>query len=89
MLLNKEAKQNIISEHRTHGTDTGSPEIQVAILTHRILGLTGHFQEHKKDNHSRRGLVLMVNRRRKLLDYLSRTDVVSYRALIEKLGLRK
>jgi len=79
----------IIAEHKRGENDTGSPEVQVALLTARIELLTGHFRTHKKDHHSRRGLLQMVNRRRKLLDYLKRKDVERYKALIGKLGLRR
>ena len=78
-----------ISEHRLHETDTGSPEVQVALLTGRINHLTEHLKMHKKDHHSRRGLLMLVGRRRRLLDYLRRNDVERYRALIAKLGLRR
>jgi small subunit ribosomal protein S15 len=78
-----------ISEHRLHETDTGSPEVQIAILTERINHLTEHLKVHSKDHHSRRGLLMMVGRRRRLLDYLRRNDVERYRALIAKLGLRR
>ena len=79
----------IISEHKRGDNDTGSPEVQVALLTARIAHLTEHFKTHKKDHHSRRGLLQMVNRRRRLLDYLHRKDATRYRELIEKLGLRR
>lgn len=79
----------IVSEFGTHESDTGSPEVQVAILTDRINHLTEHLREHKHDHHSRRGLLLMVGKRRRLLDYLRRQDVERYRALIAKLGLRR
>ena len=79
----------VISEHKRGDNDTGSPEVQVALLTARIEQLTGHFKTHKQDHHSRRGLLMMVNRRRSLLDYLHRKDAVRYKALIEKLGLRR
>lgn len=79
----------IIEEHQRSQGDTGSPEVQVAILTERIRNLTEHFKDHHKDNHSRRGLLMMVNKRRSLLDYLKRKDVDRYNALIQKLGLRK
>ena len=82
-------KSDIVSQFARAQGDTGSPEVQVALLTARINELTGHFKEHKKDHHSRRGLLRMVSRRRKLLDYLKRTNVDSYRALIQRLGLRK
>lgn len=79
----------VITEHKRGENDTGSPEVQVALLTARIEHLTGHFKTHKQDHHSRRGLLMMVNRRRSLLDYLKRKDNVRYKALIEKLGLRR
>ncbi|MEF3083012.1 30S ribosomal protein S15 [Luteimonas sp. SMYT11W] len=79
----------IIEEHKRGDNDTGSPEVQVALLTARIVHLTEHFKTHKKDHHSRRGLLMMVNRRRSLLDYLHRKDAGRYKALIEKLGLRR
>jgi small subunit ribosomal protein S15 len=78
-----------IAEHRLHETDTGSPEVQVALLTERINHLTDHLKVHSKDHHSRRGLLVLVGRRRRLLDYLRRNDVERYRALIAKLGLRR
>ncbi|HZJ25679.1 MAG TPA: 30S ribosomal protein S15 [Acidimicrobiia bacterium] len=78
-----------IAEHRLHETDTGSPEVQVSLLTERINHLTEHLKVHKKDHHSRRGLLMLVGRRRRLLDYLRRNDVDRYRALIAKLGLRR
>jgi small subunit ribosomal protein S15 len=78
-----------ITEHRLHETDTGSPEVQVALLTKRINELTNHLRVHKKDHHSRRGLLMLVGRRRRLLDYLRDNDVERYRALIAKLGLRR
>lgn len=77
-----------IAEHRLHETDTGSPEVQIALLTERIEHLTGHLKVHKKDHHSRRGLLMLVGRRRRLLNYLRDTDIERYRALIAKLGLR-
>ena len=79
----------VISEHKRGDNDTGSPEVQVALLTARIEQLTGHFKTHRQDHHSRRGLLMMVNRRRSLLDYLKRKDIERYKALIEKLGLRR
>jgi small subunit ribosomal protein S15 len=82
-------KQEIIGEHRTHEGDTGSPEVQVAVLTRRIAHLTDHLREHKHDYHSRRGLLKMVGKRRRLLKYLQKKDVERYRALIAKLGLRR
>ena len=82
-------KQEIIEEHATHEGDTGSPEVQVAVLTRRIAHLTDHLREHKHDYHSRRGLLKMVGKRRRLLKYLQKKDVERYRALIAKLGLRR
>lgn len=82
-------KTEIIKDNAQADGDTGSPEVQVAILTERIVNLTEHFKTHKKDNHSRRGLLMLVNKRRSLLDYLKKIDVVRYTALITKLGLRK
>jgi small subunit ribosomal protein S15 len=84
-----EVKEKIITEYRTHDNDTGSPEVQVAILTSRIIELTEHFKTHTKDHHSRRGLLKLVGRRRRLLDYLKGKDVERYRSTIERLGLRK
>ena len=89
MTLTKEAKAEIIGEYHRHDSDTGSPEVQVAILTERIRNLTDHFKGHAKDNHSRRGLLMMVNKRRTLLAYLKKKDVERYNSLIQKLGLRK
>ena len=89
MSLSSESKSTIIKEHSRGEADTGSPEVQVAILTKRITELTDHFSEHKKDHHSRQGLLKMVSKRRKLLDYLKRSSNDAYRALIERLGLRK
>jgi small subunit ribosomal protein S15 len=89
MTITAEDKRHIVEEHGKDGKDTGSTEVQVALLTARIKDLTEHFSEHKKDHHSRRGLVRMVNSRRKLLDYLKRKDLDRYRALIQKLGLRR
>ena len=82
-------KAELITTYATKAGDTGSPEVQVAILTSRIVTLTEHFKAHHKDNHSRRGLLMMVNKRRSLLDYLKKKDVGRYNALIQKLGLRK
>ncbi len=79
----------IISTHKTHDSDTGSPEVQVALLTERIINLTQHFKTHKKDHHSRRGLLMLVGQRKSMLNYLKKKDITRYRALIEKLGLRK
>jgi len=89
MALMKEVKVNLIQEHRRHGQDTGSSEVQIALLTNRISHLTEHFKLHKKDNHSRRGLLQMVSRRRRLLGYLRRVDIVRYQSVIAALGLRK
>ncbi len=85
----KEQKTAVIQNNRIHETDTGSPEVQVAILTERINQLTEHLKIHKKDNHSRRGLLKMVGSRRRLLDYLQKKDIERYRTLIAKLGIRK
>jgi small subunit ribosomal protein S15 len=82
-------KSATIGEHRLHDTDTGSPEVQVALLTGRINQLTEHLKVHKKDHHSRRGLLMLVGRRRRLLDYVKNNDVERYRALIARLGLRR
>jgi small subunit ribosomal protein S15 len=79
----------LAAEHRLHGTDSGSPEVQVAIFTERIRELTRHLQTHKKDHHSRRGLLILVGKRRRLLNYLGRNDIERYRALISKLGIRR
>lgn len=89
MPLASETKKQIMSEHATTENDTGSPEVQVAMLSRRISDLTEHLKVHKHDHHSRRGLLLLVGRRRRLLKYLQQTDINRYRALIEKLGLRK
>jgi len=89
MTLNAQGKAAIVADYQRGQGDTGSSEVQVALLTARINELTGHFKEHKKDHHSRRGLLRMVSRRRKLLDYLKNTNLDSYRTLIERLGLRK
>ncbi|MDT7807362.1 MAG: small subunit ribosomal protein [Acidobacteriota bacterium] len=89
MSLGTEVKERIINEHKTHEGDTGSPQVQVALLTQRINELTEHFKTHKKDNHSRRGLLKMVSQRRSLLDYLKRRDIERYHELIGKLGLRR
>ncbi|MCL6649534.1 MAG: 30S ribosomal protein S15 [Chloroflexi bacterium] len=88
-MLTKERTQQIIEQFRTHPTDTGSPEVQVALLTERINALTEHLRLHKHDHHSRRGLLMMVGQRRRLLSYLAREDVNRYRSLIARLGLRK
>ncbi|HYH11262.1 MAG TPA: 30S ribosomal protein S15 [Thermomicrobiales bacterium] len=89
MALQKEQKESIIEASRTHETDTGSTEVQIAILTERINGLTGHLREHRHDHHSRRGLLKLVGRRRRLLAYLSKNDVERYRAVIARHGLRR
>ncbi|MCB1893915.1 MAG: 30S ribosomal protein S15 [Rhodocyclaceae bacterium] len=89
MALETAQKAQIVADYQRAQGDTGSPEVQVALLTARINGLTGHFKTHAKDHHSRRGLLKMVSQRRKLLDYLKRTNADSYRGLIERLGLRK
>ena len=89
MAQTTEVKQQIINDYRLHESDTGSPEVQVAILTSRITELTDHFKTHAKDHHSRRGLLKLVGRRRRLLDYLNGKDLERYRKTIERLGLRK
>jgi small subunit ribosomal protein S15 len=89
MSLSSEAKQGVVAEYARNEGDTGSPEVQVALLSKRISELTEHFGEHKKDHHSRQGLLKMVNKRRKLLDYLKSRDQDRYRELIGKLGLRR
>ena len=88
-MILKEAKAKVIAENATHEGDTGSPEVQIAILTARINELAEHLRVHKHDNHSRRGLLMMVGKRRNLLDYLARKDINRYRAIIAKLGIRK
>ncbi|MBS1956868.1 MAG: 30S ribosomal protein S15 [Cyanobacteria bacterium SZAS-4] len=88
-MLLQERKQEVIEAHRTHGKDTGSPEVQVAMLTERINQLTEHLRSHPKDFHSRRGLLMMVGKRRRLLQYISRESQERYKSLIEKLGLRR
>jgi small subunit ribosomal protein S15 len=89
LTLTKEAKLEIVGKHGRHGTDTGSPEVQIALLTTRINELTEHLRTHAKDHYSRRGLLKLVGRRRRLLDYLQGTNLESYRALIKELGLRR
>jgi small subunit ribosomal protein S15 len=89
MSITAERKQALINEYATQQNDTGSPEVQVAILSERIRNLTEHFKEHKKDFHSRRGLLIMVGQRRRLLDYLKAKDTARYEQLITRLGLRK
>jgi small subunit ribosomal protein S15 len=89
MTLTKEAKLDIIGKHRQHDSDTGSPQVQIALLTRRINELTEHLRSHAKDHYSRRGLLKLVGRRRRLLNYLQREDLEAYRALIQELGLRR
>lgn len=89
MTLSSEQRSEIMKDFQTTPTDTGSPEVQVALISARIGDLSGHFAEHKKDHHSRQGLLRLVNKRRKLLDYLKRKDLVRYQTLISRLGLRK
>ena len=89
MALDAETKKAIIDEYATQPGDTGSPEVQVAILTKRIKDLTEHLKEHKHDHHTRRGLLLLVGQRRRLLNYLNKTDIDRYRSIIERLGLRR
>ncbi|EFG47577.1 ribosomal protein S15 [Brevibacterium mcbrellneri ATCC 49030] len=89
MALDPKVKQEIIKEYATHEGDTGSPEVQVAVLSRRISDLTEHFKTHKHDHHSRRGLLLLVGQRRRLLKYLADTDIERYRSLIARLGLRR
>ncbi len=88
-MLAREQKTNIIEQYKTHANDTGSPEVQIAILSQRINELTDHFKTHKKDHASRRGLLMMVSKRRSLLDYLKKFDVERYKTVIQKLGIRK
>jgi small subunit ribosomal protein S15 len=85
----KQQKTEVITQYRTHESDTGSPEVQIALLSNRITYLTEHFKSHVKDHHSRRGLLKLVGRRRRLLDYLKKTDLERYRTIIDKLGIRK
>ncbi|WP_007026319.1 30S ribosomal protein S15 [Saccharomonospora iraqiensis] len=89
MALSTDEKKQILSEYGLHESDTGSPEAQVALLTKRIVGLTEHLKVHKHDHHSRRGLLLLVGRRRRLLNYVMRVDIGRYRSLIQRLGLRR
>ncbi|MEC3977499.1 30S ribosomal protein S15 [Amycolatopsis sp. H20-H5] len=89
MALSTDEKKTILTEYGVHDSDTGSPEAQVALLTKRIVGLTEHLKEHKHDHHSRRGLLLLVGRRRRLLNYVMKADIERYRALIQRLGLRR
>ncbi len=89
MATTKEVKENIVGDYKTHSNDTGSSQVQIALLTQRINDLTEHFKIHKKDNNSRRGLLILVSQRRKLLDYLKRQDINEYHTIIGKLGLRR
>ena len=89
MALTAEKKREVIENFKTHDSDTGSPEVQIALLSERITYLTEHFKTHKKDHHSRRGLLKLVGQRRRLLDYLKRNDVERYRTVIKRLGLRR
>lgn len=89
MPTTKQQKTELITQYKTHDGDTGSPEVQIALLSSRISYLTEHFKSHAKDHHSRRGLLKLVGRRRRLLDYLKKTDVERYRTIIDKLGIRK
>ncbi|MCS6875018.1 MAG: 30S ribosomal protein S15 [Pyrinomonadaceae bacterium] len=89
MAVTKETKEKIVKDFQLHATDTGSPQVQIALLTERIKELTKHFEVHKKDNHSRRGLLKLVARRRKLLEYLKRRDIEQYHKIVDQLGLRK
>jgi small subunit ribosomal protein S15 len=89
MALALDRKKSLIEQFRTHEGDTGSPEVQIALLTERINGLTGHFKAHEKDHHSRRGLLMLIGKRRSLLDYLRKEKVERYRTIIEKLGIRR
>ena len=89
MALSTEEKKQILAEYGVHDSDTGSPEAQVALLTKRIIGLTEHLKVHKHDHHSRRGLLLLVGRRRRLLNYVMKVDIERYRSLIQRLGLRR
>jgi small subunit ribosomal protein S15 len=87
--LESAVKQSIMTEHATHEGDTGSPEVQIALLSHRISHLTEHLKTHKHDHHSRRGLLLLVGQRRRLLNYLQKNDIERYRSIVERLGLRR
>ena len=89
MVLTVEEKKKLIEQYKLHDTDTGSPEVQIGLLTHRISYLTEHLKVHKKDHHSRRGLLILVGRRRKLLNYVKNNDVKRYRSIISELGLRR
>lgn len=89
MRISKERKAQIVAEHRLHETDTGTPEVQIALLTERITHLTGHMKDHKKDFHTRLGLLKLVGKRRRLLDYVKDRDITSYRQILSDLGLRR
>lgn len=89
MVFTAEDKKGLIEKYKLHDSDTGSPEVQIGLLTHRITYLTEHLKVHKKDHHSRRGLLMLVGRRRRLLNYVKKNDVKRYRAIIENLGLRR
>ena len=89
MSITAERKQELLQEYRTHDTDSGSAEVQIAVLTERIANLTGHFKQHAKDNHSKRGLYRMISRRRRLLRYVRNSDEARYRTIIDRLGLRR
>lgn len=89
MVFSTEDKKKLIDQYKKHDTDTGSPEVQIGLLTHRITYLTEHLKVHKKDHHSRRGLLMMVGRRRRLLNYVKNNDIQRYRNIIETLGLRR
>ena len=89
MVLTTEKKKELIDQYKTHDSDTGSPEVQIGLLTHRIQYLTEHLKVHKKDHHSRRGLLMLVGRRRRLLNYVKKNDVQRYRTIIDTLGLRR
>jgi len=89
MSITEDRKKQVIEEYKVHESDTGSPEVQIAVLTERIANLTEHFRTHAKDHHSRRGLLKLVGRRRRLLDYLKNKDIARYRAIVQRLGLRR
>lgn len=89
MVLSTDDKKELIEKYKTHDSDTGSPEVQIGLLTHRIQYLTEHLKVHKKDHHSRRGLLMLVGRRRRLLNYVKKNDIKRYRTIIETLGLRR
>lgn len=89
MVFSGKDKRQLIEDYKLHESDTGSPEVQIALLTHRIANLTDHFKVHKKDHHSRRGLLILVGKRRRLLNYVKNKDVKRYRSIIETLGLRR